>query len=47
MFLCVVCMVVVVSILFLVDWVYDISGRPSVFCGAAGFSLSCFGAFVI
>jgi hypothetical protein len=36
-----------VSILFLVAWAYVIFGRPSVFCGAAGFSFSCPGVFVI
>jgi hypothetical protein len=39
---CVMLPVIVgVSILFLVAWAYNIFGRPSVFCGAAGLSLSC------
>jgi hypothetical protein len=36
-----------VSILYLVAWAYVILGRPSVFCGASGFSFSCRGLFVM
>jgi hypothetical protein len=39
--------IVGVSILFLVAWAYVIFGRPSVFCGAAGFPFSCPDVFVI
>jgi hypothetical protein len=40
------CPIVGVSILFLVAWAYPIVGRPSVFCGATGLSLSCPGVSV-
>jgi hypothetical protein len=39
--------IVGVSILFTVAWAYVIFDRPSFFSGAAGFSFSCPGVFVI